>query len=126
MKAKPKLQNGESMSDQRNEYVRQVLRLYLDLPDTPSRYSRYDRALAQTWFDQGISLQLIEQALILAQVRRGFRRSADPPLRVIRSLHYFVPIIAELQRQPMSSEYLDYLLKKMAQLRKAIFTRGGR
>lgn len=98
---------------QKQKFVDAVLQLYLALADTPDRFSQHDCFIANRWFDQGVSLLHVQQAIVLAQVRRGFRRSADPPLNPIRSLHYFEPIIHELLQQPMDEQYFRYLQHKL-------------
>jgi hypothetical protein len=104
------------MNPDQQQFVREVLRLYLDLPDTPHRFSRYDRAIAQTWFDQQIPLPVIHQAMILAQVRRAARNPDQPNLGPIRSLHYFAPVISEVQSDPFPPKYFEYLQRKLRQL----------
>ncbi len=104
------------MSSDQQQFVREVLRLYMELADTPNRFSRYDRAVAQTWFDQNIPLAVINQALILAQVRRAAHSPDQPPLGPIRSLHYFAPVISEIKREPLPPKYFEYLQQKLRQL----------
>lgn len=97
-------------------YVAAVLTLYLDLPDTPLRPSRLDQSLACKLHEQAVPLLLIESALLLATLRRLSRPSDLPPLPKIRSLAYFLPIIEELQGQPLPDGYLDYLRLKLQRL----------
>jgi hypothetical protein len=99
-------------------YVAAVLTVYLDLPDTPLRPSPMDRSLASRLHQQAVPLPLVESALLLATLRRLSRSAELPPLPKIRSLAYFLPVIAELQQQPLPDGYLDYLrlkLRKLAQ-----------
>ena len=99
-------------------YVAAVLTLYLDLPDTPLRPSPMDQSLASRLHQQAVPLPLLESAMLLATLRRLSRSAELPPLPKIRSLAYFLPVIAELQQQPLPDGYLDYLrlkLRKLAQ-----------
>ena len=96
-------------------YVAAVLMLYTDLPDTPLRPSPQDQALARRLREQGVSLSLVESALLLASLRRLVRPAGLPPLPRIRSLAYFQPVITELQQQPLPEGYLDYLRLKFQQ-----------
>jgi len=93
-------------------YVAAVLMLYTDLPDTPLRPSPQDQALARRLYQQGVTLPLVESALLLASLRRLVRPTEVPRLPRIRSLAYFQPVIAELQQQPLPEGYLDYLRLK--------------
>lgn len=100
-------------------YVATVLTLYLDLPDTPLRPSPVDQSLASRLHQQAVPLPLVESALLLATLRRLSRPSELPPLPKIRSLAYFLPLIAELQQQSLSDGYLDYLRLKLRKLSQA-------
>jgi hypothetical protein len=101
-------------------YVAAVLMLYTDLPDTPLRPSPQDQALARRLHEQGVSLSLVESALLLASLRRLVRPAGLPPLPRIRSLAYFQAVIAELQEQPLPEGYLDYLRLKFQQAAKVL------
>ena len=96
------------------EFVAQVLSFYLRLPGTPARTSRTDRQLAVQWYAQGLTWETLEGALFLATVRRCLRDPALPPLSPIRSLHYFVPLLEEVQAAPLAPEYVQYLRGKLA------------
>jgi len=94
-------------------YVSSVLTLYLDLPDTPLRANTQDQRQARNWFDRGISLSVVETALLLASLRRLIRPHDVPPLPRIRSLAYFQPVVEELLDSPAPDSYLEYLRLKL-------------
>lgn len=94
--------------------IERLLRLYLALPHTPSRASRYDRRLALELRQRQISWEVIESALLLAVARRCLRDPSLAPLPPIRSLHYFLPVIEEVLNTEMASEYVRYLKRKLA------------
>ena len=93
-------------------YITAAIALYLGLPDTPRKASQYDRKIAQQFFEEGISLDVIESALLLGSLRRRVRPMGSLPLPPVRSIAYFRPIIAELLSQPLPGGYLDYLRQK--------------
>ncbi|MGE0133494.1 MAG: hypothetical protein AB7U82_35920 [Blastocatellales bacterium] len=97
-----------------SEYVARVLALYLSLPQTPARTHRTDRQLAVSWHTQAFAWESIEGALLLAVARRCLRDPALPPLLPIRSLHYFIPVLAEVQATPLTPDYVQYLRGKLA------------
>ena len=97
-------------------YVAAVLTLYLDLPDTPSRASIPDQRQARICFDRGVSLEVVETALLLACLRRTVRPADVPPLPRIRSLAYFQPVIEELREHPAPAGYLQYLRLKLRRI----------
>lgn len=95
-------------------YVRTVLDLYLALPETPTRVSRFDRRLALELFQRGLSLSIVEAAFLLASARRLCRPSDAPALGPIRSLHYFLPVIEEIIHHPLPNDYIRYLRHKLS------------
>jgi hypothetical protein len=98
-------------STRTSSYVAEVLRLYCQLPDTPDRPRPLDRRLAAALEQRRVPLELIRAAFILATARRTF--SASAPLPPIRSLHYFLPILHELQQQPLDPGYLEHLRRRL-------------
>ena len=101
-------------------YVAAVLMLYTDLPDTPLRPSPTDQSLAHKLYRDAVPLPLVESALLLGTLRRLIRASDRPPLPRIRSLAYFMPVLEELQLQPLPDGYKDYLRLKLHKLSKDI------
>lgn len=104
--------------DEEATYIASVLMIYADLPDTPWRPSPMDQSLARRLQQEAVPLSLVESALLLGTWRRLARPDDLPPLPRIRSLAYFLPVIAELQQQPLPTAYLDYLRLKLHKLAK--------
>ena len=100
--------------DGQEEYVRQVLEAYRKTPGTMGTVRRADRLLAVQLYQRGLSLKVIENALVLAATRRLIRPSDAPPLGTIRSLAYFLPVIEEVLSSHVSPEYFEYLRYKLA------------
>jgi hypothetical protein len=95
-------------------YRQTLIELYLRLPDTPRRLSRFDLRLVRQLWERQIPLTTVETAFLLASSRRAARRpDALPLLGPIRSLHYFLPVIEELLAQPVPESYLAYLRSKV-------------
>jgi DNA replication protein DnaC len=57
---------------------------------------RPDRVLAAQLYQRGVSVSVIENALVLAATRRLIRPTNAPPLGTVRSLAYFLPVIEEV------------------------------
>jgi hypothetical protein len=95
------------------EYVRQVLEAYRKTPGTMGTVRRADRLLAAQLHQRGLSLKVIENALVLAATRRLIRPSNAPPLGTIRSLAYFLPVIEEVLEMRVSTDYFEYLRYKL-------------
>jgi hypothetical protein len=104
------------ISPDRRSYTKQLLDLYCRTPGTLGHVRREDRRLALLLHDRGIPLRTIEEAFLLATLRRSFRAPDDPPLYPIRSLRYFVPVIEELLATPLPPGYADYLQRKLRAL----------
>lgn len=97
-------------------YVERVLHAYRALPQTRARTGSGDRRLAEDLERRGVPIQLVEAALCLAALRRLQRPPQAPPLTPIRSLHYILPVLDELQGSPLEEGYLAYLQDRFRRL----------
>ena len=95
--------------EDQNSYVQKVLRLYRRLPGRAARPRRADQQLAAALHRRGVSLDIVESALLLAMARRNSRPPDADPLPPVRSLHYFLPVIDKLTTGSTPDGYLDYL-----------------
>ena len=95
------------------DYVRQVLETYRKTPGTMGTVRRADRQLAAQLYQRGLSVKVIENALVLAAARRLIRPPGAPPLGTVRSLAYFLPVIEEVQQLRVGSDYFHYLRNKL-------------
>src|ERR1043166_8048176 len=98
------------------EYTRQVLEAYRKTPGTMGTVRRADRLLASQLYQRGLSVKVIENALVLAATRRLIRPADAPPLGAIRSLAYFLPVIDEVLELRVSPDYFEYLRSKLARV----------
>ncbi len=96
------------------EYIRQVLEAYRRTPGTMGTVRRADRLLAAQLHQRGLSLKVIENALVLAATRRLIRPANALPLGPIRSLAYFLPVIEEVLELRVSPDYFEYLRYQLA------------
>jgi hypothetical protein len=95
--------------------VGSILRLYTELPHTPSRHSRDDRFVVQKLERQQIPLRRVQAALLLGSARRCFRTDPEQHLLPIRSIRFFLPVIEELAFTHIDQGYVDYLGRKLAE-----------
>ena len=95
------------------QYVRTVLNLYQQLPETPALPSSRDRFHAHQLQQRGLPLLLIETAFLLGSLRRLLRQPEAAPLSPIHSLAYFGPVIEEVLHNPVPDTYIEYLRRKM-------------
>jgi hypothetical protein len=98
------------------EYIRQVLEAYRKTPGTMGTVRRPDRILATQLFQRGVSVSVIENALVLAATRRLMRPADAPPLGTIRSLAYFLPVIEEVLALHVNPDYFHYLRHKLERI----------
>jgi hypothetical protein len=89
--------------DRRN-YLRTVIEIYLDQPDTPTTASPSDWAVAATFFQQRLPLQTVTHAIRLPTLRRHLRDSTTP-LEPVHSIAYYRHVLATLK--PLKSDDLD-------------------
>src|SRR5215471_11085012 len=97
-------------------YIRQVLEAYRRTPGTMGTIRRADRLLAAQLYQRALSVNVIENALVLAATRRLIRPADAPPLGAIRSLAYFLPVIDEVLELRVSPDYFEYLRSKLARV----------
>ena len=96
-----------------DEYVAKALAAYRSTPGTTGTVRRPDRLLAAQFYERGVPLVVIENALVLTAARRLVRPAGTPPLSTIRSLAYFTPVIEELSTLRVGSDYFRYLRQKL-------------
>jgi hypothetical protein len=108
-----------SSSVGREDYVRKVLEAYRHTPGTCGNLRRPDRLLAIQLYQRGVPLHKVENALVLAAVRRLIRPADAPPLTTVRSLAYFMPVIEEVLEMEVGEEYFQYARQKLHKLRPA-------
>ncbi len=101
-----------------NDYSAKVLKLYIELPETPQKANTNDKIMAAGLYERGVQVTTVESAFLLASIRRLGRDLDLPPLSPIRSLAYFLPVIQEILDKPISDDYLMYLRMKMRSLRR--------
>ena len=77
---------------------------------------RPDRVLAAQLYQRGVSVSVIENALVLAATRRLIRPTNAPPLGTVRSLAYFLPVIEEVLDLKVGPAYFHYLRHKLARI----------
>ena len=95
------------------EYVREVLEAYRKTPGTTGIIRPPDRMLAAQLYQRGVSLRVVENALLLAVARRTIRPANAPRLGTIRSLAYFLPVIEEVIGLSVNPDYFQYLRCKL-------------
>ena len=91
----------------RRQYLAEVIRLYLEAQETPSRASRRDWAIAGDLYRQGVPVQHIAHAIRVASLRRRLQRYA--PLETVHSLAYYHAVLRRLDAEHFDPAYVDYV-----------------
>jgi hypothetical protein len=99
---------------EQRDYVHRLLQAYRTTPGTCGVVRRPDRLLAAQLHQRGVPIEAVENALTLAAARRLLRPVDAPPLAIIRSLAYFIPVIDEVLSLPVSPEYFRHLRQRIA------------
>jgi hypothetical protein len=95
----------------RADYVAVLLADYRGLPGRAGPTHPGDRRLAAELHRRHVPLAIARTALLLGAARRACHPPGTPPLPPIRSLAYFLPIIAELTAATPDPAYLDHLAR---------------
>lgn len=100
----------------RRQYQDEVIRLYLQLPDTPNAASRADRKVAAYLFDQGVPLERLAHAMRLATLRRHLRADDAPPHPPVRALAYYRHVLNHLADDELEHSYQAYVAYRYKEL----------
>lgn len=98
----------------RERYVQEILERYRNTPGTRGRIRNADRRLAEDLYRRGVSANNVRTAILLAAARRAFRDPELGHIEPIGSLHYFLPALDEIQRQPIDPDYIDHIEARLA------------
>ena len=96
----------------RADYLAEVIRLYVLVPDTPRKARRRDWAVAENLYRQGIPLQTVAHAIRLATLRRRLRDPELGALEPIHSLAYYRTVITQLDPLALAPGYVEYVAWK--------------
>ena len=89
----------------RNEYLHQLIRHYLEAPDTPHQARPQDWAIAADLYRQAVPLPDLLHAIRLATLRRNLT-AAHPP---IHSLAYYRAVLRGLTPEELHPHYVCYV-----------------
>jgi hypothetical protein len=98
---------------EQRDYVRRILDAYRVTPGTCGVVRRPDRVLAAQLHQRGVPLEAVENAFVLAAVRRLIRPAGATALGTVRSLAYFSPVLEEVLQLQVSQEYFQHLRHKL-------------
>ena len=103
-------------SPEQKTYVESVRTCFLSLGCGSGEFGATDAADARNLQRRGIPLVVVEEAMLIGACRKYSSWFEGNALEPIRSLRYFDPLIAEIQKEPLPSGYPAYLREKIKKL----------
>jgi len=100
----------------RNDYIEAIKNSFVSLGCTVGRFSAQDERLAQDLERRGISLNTVQDALLVGAARKYISWLNAGSAQPIGSLTYFAAVVTELQERPLAADYREYLRKQLVQL----------
>ena len=99
-------------------FVSGIRKLLLPRACVRAAFSTADEILAREWFERGISMERIEQTILMGCSRKYVAWRNNQSHAPIGSLRYFQPILDELEREQPSLEYWDYVRLRLERMEK--------
>ncbi len=109
-------QSDSPSRDVHAPFVAQVRKLLAERACVHARFSAADEALARRWAAEGISVQIVEHAVLLGCARKYVMWRNHHRQAPIASLRYFEPIVEEIAPLLVSPEYWDYVRSRMERI----------
>jgi hypothetical protein len=108
----------ETATDAASAYVVEIKKMLLARACVRTSLSTADEILAREWFERGITLERIEQAILIGCSRKYVSWRNNQTRTPIGSLRYFETILDELQDQKIDPEYWGYVRYRMDRMEK--------
>lgn len=115
----PYLRNAEeAATNGSSAYVAEIKKMLLARACVRTSLSSADEILAREWFERGIPLDLIGQAILMGCIRKYVSWRNNQTRTPIGSLRYFEPVLDELQDQKIDPDYWGYLRYRLDRMEK--------
>lgn len=101
-----------------DDFVAAIGRLLSERACVRASLSTADVILARQWKAHGIPLEQVEKAILLGCTRKYVSWRNNPGQGPISSLHYFGPLLEEVQPLLISPDYWRYLRSRMERIEK--------
>ena len=106
----------EPVSSDSTEFVAAIRKMLQARACINTSVSAADEILAREWFDRGISLELIEQVILIGCIRKYVSWRNNQTRTMIGSLKYFAPVLEEVQNMKADPEYWAYLRYRLTRM----------
>jgi hypothetical protein len=108
--------NGNPAEEDSGDYVNAVRNLFLSLGCTSGRFGPLEAGQAHNLEKRRVSLQELEDAMIVGACRKYASWLSNGPSDPIASLHYFESLIEEIRERPFPPGYRDYMRMEVRKL----------
>lgn len=105
-------ETGEALSpsdDAAGNFVSEVRKMLAERACVRRSFCTGDEVLARQWFDRGVPLERIGQAILLGCGRKYVAWRNNQAHGPISSLRYFEPILDEIEQQKIDPDYWGFL-----------------
>jgi len=109
--------NRSTDEGSKNAYVDSIKNCFISLGCTTGKFTSRDAQIADQFQRRHISLELIQDALLMGACRKLISLLNGSSGEPIASLAYFESLIAEIRERPIPADYREYLRKKVERLR---------
>ncbi len=99
-----------------SDYVNHARHLFLGLGCTSGRFGPPEATQARNLEKRGVSLQELEDAMIVGACRKYVSWLSNGPSDSIASLNYFESLIEEIRERPFPPGYRDYMQMEVKKL----------
>jgi hypothetical protein len=99
-----------------SEFVAEIRKMLQARACVKTSASTADEILAREWFDSRISLERIEQAILIGCIRKYVSWRNNQTRALIGSLQYFVPVLQEVLETKTDPEYWGYLRYRLVRM----------
>jgi hypothetical protein len=105
-----------TQDDGQGEYVRSVREAFLEPACVCSAFTPADEKLAADLYGRGVPLQNLRRAIWLGCTRKYISMLNGQPPSPIASLGYFIALLEEVARAPVTDAYWEHVRHKMETL----------
>lgn len=97
----------------RQLYLRTIIDLYLAQPDTPAKANRRDWAIATTFYQRGLPLEIVAHAIRVATVNR---LKSGGPHEPVHSLAYYRAVLDSLTPEALDPGFITLTVFRHSRL----------
>jgi hypothetical protein len=113
----PYLKPGQDpQAEECTAYVGEIRKMLQARACIKSLASTADEILARQWFESGVSLERIEQAILMGCIRKYVSWRNNQTRTLIGSLQYFAPVLEEVRQTKVDPDYWGYLRYRLVRM----------